>query len=104
VKAKAVIAIASANESVSLNATGSVSIPGGSSFSLTPTSGNAAANAPVSLSLAIPKEARKKIQKALKEGKKVKASVHVVAKDAAGNTSNANQSITIVKPPKKHKA
>jgi hypothetical protein len=104
-KAKAVIAIASANESVGLNATGSVSIPGGSSFSLTPTSGNAAANAPVSLSLTIPKEARKKIQKALKEGKKVKASVHVVAKDAAGNTSSANQSITIVKPPaKKHKA
>jgi hypothetical protein len=104
-KAKAVIAIASADEAVSLKATGSVAVPGGSSFSLTPTSANAAANVNASLSLAIPKEARAKIKKALKEGKKVKASVHVVAKDAAGNTSNANQTITIVKPPaKKHKA
>lgn len=100
-KAKAVIAIASADESVSLKATGSVAIPGGSSFSLTPTGANATANAKASLSLAIPKEARKKIKKALNEGKKVRASVHVVAKDAAGNTSSANQSIKIVKPPAK---
>ncbi len=103
-KKKAVIVVASSSEAANLKASGSVSIPGGSSFSLTPASTNAAANAQVTLSLAIPKEARTKIQKALKEGKKVKASVHVVAKDAAGNTSNANQSITIVKPAaKKHK-
>jgi hypothetical protein len=103
-KSKAVIVVASSSEAANLKASGSVSIPGGSSFSLTPAGADVGVNASTSLSLAIPKEARAKIKKALNEGKKVRASVHVVAKDAAGNSSNANQSIAIVKPPaKKHK-
>jgi hypothetical protein len=101
-KAKAVIVVAtSTNEAANLKASGSVSITGGSSFSLIPSGADIAANVSTSLSLAIPKEARAKIKKALKEGRKVRASVHVVAKDAAGNVSNANQTVAIVKPPKK---
>jgi hypothetical protein len=34
----------------------------------------------------------------------VRASVHVVATDLAGNPSNATQSIAIVNPAKKHHA
>jgi hypothetical protein len=100
---KTVVAMATADEDVTFNATGSVAIVGGVTFSLVPTAGAGAANSKTSLPLGVPKAARKKIAKALKEGKKVRASVHVVAKDAAGNASNANQTITIARSlPKKH--
>jgi hypothetical protein len=103
-KAKAVIGIASADEAVTFKASGSVSVPGAGAFSLVPTSAPGIANAKTELRLAIPKTARKKIKKALREGQKVRASVHVVATDLAGNPSNATQSIAIVNPAKKHHA
>ena len=96
------IGIASADEAVTFKASGSVSVPGAGAFSLVPTSAPDAANVKVNLPLGIPKAARKKIKKALKEGQKVRAGVHVTATDAAGNLSNATQSITIVNPVKKH--
>jgi hypothetical protein len=103
-KAKAVIAIASADESVTFSASGSVNVPGAGAFSLTPTTAAGAANAKTGLSLGLSKTVRNKIKAALKNGKKVSASLHVVARDTAGNTSNATQSVTIKKSaPKKHK-
>ena len=100
---KAVVAIATADEDVTFKASGSVNVPGAGAFSLVPREAAGAANSKTSLSLGISKKARGKIAAALKKGKKVRASVHVVAKDAAGNTSNATQSITIAKSvAKKH--
>jgi hypothetical protein len=102
-KQGAVLAIVSTNENATLKATGSVSIPGAGAYSLTPASAASAANAKTTLSLGFSKTTRKKVKKALKEGKVVRASVHVVATDAAGNPNNATQSIKIVNPPtKKH--
>ncbi|HVY96728.1 MAG TPA: hypothetical protein VHA54_07190 [Solirubrobacterales bacterium] len=100
-KAKAVVASATADEAVAFKATGSVSVPGAGAFSLNPASAPGAAGTKVGMALRIPKAARAKIGKALKEGKIVRASVHVIATDAAGNSSNASQSVTIVSPPKK---
>jgi hypothetical protein len=105
-KAKAVIATVIADENVTFSASGSVNVPGAGAFSLTPTTAAGAANAKTSLSLGLSKTTRKKISTALKNGKTVKASLHVIAKDAAGNTSNATLplAVTIKKSaPKKHK-
>jgi hypothetical protein len=100
-KAKAVIANATADEAVTFKATGSVTVPGAGAFSLTPATAPGVAGAKVGLPLGIPKSAHIKIKTALKEGKTVRASVHVIATDAAGNASNASQSVAIVNAPKK---
>ncbi|MBS1880078.1 MAG: hypothetical protein JST31_11225 [Actinobacteria bacterium] len=102
-KSKAVIVAASANEAVTFRATGSVAVPGGGAFSLIPTSAAGAPSAKVKLPLGIPKVARAKIRAALRAGKKVRANVHVVATDSAGQTSNAGQAVMIVSPPPKRR-
>ena len=96
-RTKAVIAVASADEAVTFTASGSVNVPGAGAFSLTPGTVPGAANTKTTIRLGLVKSVRKKIAAALKKGKRVKASIHVVAKDAAGNPSNATQAVTIKK-------
>ena len=87
-KQKAVIVTALANEAGTVDATGTISVPGASKvLKLQPASASAAANAKVKLKLKISKKTLKAVRKALRRGKKVKATVTVVERDAAGNLS-----------------
>ncbi len=99
-KAGGVIVTASANKAVTFKATGSVST-GGQTFSLTPTTADAAAGVKTRLKLGMAKSLKNKIKQALKAGTLVRASVHVNAKDADGNPINVTHGVTIVKPAKK---
>ncbi|HEX8752176.1 MAG TPA: hypothetical protein VF731_02060 [Solirubrobacterales bacterium] len=101
-KKGAVIGIATVTEGATLKASGSVSIPNAGAFSLSPTTVPATAAVKTALPLGIPKAARAKIKAALGKDKVVKASIHVVATDAAGNASNATQSVRIVSAKPKH--
>lgn len=87
-KQKAVIVTALPNEAGTVNATGTISVPGASkTLKLKAASAAAAANAKVTLKLKLSKKVLKAVRKALRSGRKVKATVTVVERDAAGNLS-----------------
>jgi hypothetical protein len=87
-KQKAVIVTASTSEAGTVTATGTISLPGASKvLKLQPASAGATANAKVTLKLKLSTKTLKTVRKALRNRKKVKATVTVVEKDAAGNLS-----------------
>ena len=72
----------------------SLNVPGASkSFKLSKASANAAANAKVKLRLKISSKAVKAIRKAVKKHKRVKASISIIAKDAAGNSATFKRTV-----------
>jgi hypothetical protein len=99
-KQKAVIVTALANEAGTVNATGTINLPGASkTLKLKAASASAAANAKTKLKLKIPKKALKAVRKALRHGKRVKATVTVIERDAAGNPSAPAKKTVRAKPP-----
>ena len=87
-KQKAVIVTALPSEAGTVDATGTISVPGASkTLKLKTASASAAANTKLTLKLKISKKVLKAVRKALRGGKKVKATVTVVERDAAGNQS-----------------
>jgi hypothetical protein len=88
VKQKAVIVRAQTDESSTLKATGKINVPGASKLlKLVPASASAATNAKVTLKLKISRKTLKAVKRALRKGRKVRATVAVVARDPAGNAS-----------------
>ena len=97
-KAKAVTTIVAVNETSQLDATGSVSIKGGASFSLVEAKAPATPAAKTILSLAIPKSGLKKIKAALKAGKKVSAGIRVTAPTPPRTTATSHRASSSTRP------
>jgi hypothetical protein len=80
-----VTATCGASEACRFAATGSIKA-GGKTYQLKSTAANVAASGKTTLTLKVPKKAKKAAAAALESGKKVKGTIKVVVSDTAGNT------------------
>lgn len=91
-----VLEVATVDEAASLRATGSVTIAGSHTpLQLRPTAAKSAAGTGALLRLRIPAKTKRKLRAALRHGRRVTASVRVIAVDAAANSSQATQTVAI---------
>ncbi len=75
---------------------GTVSVPNAAKvFKLRPVSVNATAGKTVTILVKLPKQALKAVRGALKRGKRVKASLTIIANDAAGNKKAEKRSVRL---------
>jgi hypothetical protein len=85
---------ASMAERGTITVRGTVSVPNTANvFKLRAVSANAPANKTVTLRVKLSKKALNAAKRAVKRGKKVRASLTIVAKDAAGNRKSAKRSV-----------
>lgn len=96
--------VISSDEAGSATATGTLNTPGASkTFTLNPASATLSANVKATLTLKLSKKAKKALKKSLAKGKKPKASVSVLIKDAAGNATTVKQTVAVKAKKKKRK-
>ncbi|MFN8114290.1 MAG: glycine-rich protein [Solirubrobacterales bacterium] len=93
---KVVINAKAISEPTDFEATGSVKVPGPDQV-LKPAHGSAATGAKVTLELKISKQSRRKIEKALKQGKDPVAELEVTGTDADGDETTLTRSVKIRK-------
>jgi plastocyanin len=95
---RAVLVTVAVDESATVSAKGSVSVPGAAKvFRLKGVSRQLAAGAKKQLKLKLPKQAPRAFRRALARGTKLTARLTVTAKDAAGNTKSAKRRIRLTR-------
>ena len=92
----AVIVFVTSAEAGSANATGTINVPGASkTYRLSPASSSLAAGAKARLKLKLSKKAKKAVRRALKKGRRPKASIGVTVSNAAGGTTAIKRTIKV---------
>jgi plastocyanin len=90
---------ASMNETGTLTATGTVSVPGHSArlYRFKSVSRHVPANVPVKLRLKLPGQAQKAVKRALRQRRKLRAKVTLTARDATGHRTVRRQTIRLTR-------
>jgi len=94
--AKAIAVAVSCNEPCTATATGKLSLPNAAArHTLKTTAGSIAAGGTLKLKLEVPKKAHQAARKALTRGKRVKANLKIVVRDAAGQTATKTRTVKL---------